>query len=438
MLKKGLKFLVLIFVLIGVFYGIMLTVEKRNPEKNLKRIEEKVFSKLQVQMAELSSVYTFGKAISVEGKISNISKDNLESVKLYITDGMEFEETFMLDYSFEENKVLFFPSEKINTGLILDNFENGEYYLLLRLKLNNSYEPRYYSFRNTEKAKGFEYYTVTEEGKNKKVEVEFLDKTYKENDYKILKMNVTDSSLPEEVYDIVIDAGHGGKDEGEKKDGITESDLTLDYAKDLKVKLEEKGYKVKLTRDDNNTDIYTYTNMYNPEGRIQIACKSKAKLMISLHVNDGAEDKTGFEIYAPTKADLSFAKSLAIKIDEKVSLTYSNNTTFKSQDGVYVRAYTKREIADQAATAKNKGYEPYPTTTTTPYHYTIREVGGIAQEAYVDGRNTAYAKNDFYDSNQGIECYQLELGYIDTDLEVLKNEKANYIEAIAEAISKNY
>ena len=50
----------------------------------------------------------------------------------------------------------------------------------------------------------------------------------------------------------------------------------------------------------------------------------------------------------------------------------------------------------------------------------------------------AHSKNEYYDSNQGIECYQLELGYIKTDLEVIQNEKDNYINAIAEAIDKCY
>ena len=40
----------------------------------------------------------------------------------------------------------------------------------------------------------------------------------------------------------------------------------------------------------------------------------------------------------------------------------------------------------------NKGYEPYPITTDTPYQYTIREVGGIATNAYADGRNKTYSK----------------------------------------------
>ena len=40
MLKKLLKFVVLILVLVGIFYGIMLTIEKSNPGKQLKKIEE--------------------------------------------------------------------------------------------------------------------------------------------------------------------------------------------------------------------------------------------------------------------------------------------------------------------------------------------------------------------------------------------------------------
>ena len=56
-----------------------------------------------------------------------------------------------------------------------------------------------------------------------------------------------EENLPEEVYDIVIDAGHGGKDVGEKSGTFTEAGITLEYANLLKQSLEEKGYKVKLT-----------------------------------------------------------------------------------------------------------------------------------------------------------------------------------------------
>ena len=49
--------------------------------------------------------------------------------------------------------------------------------------------------------------------------------------------------------------------------------------------LENAGYKVCLTRNDENTDHYNYTNMYDQDGRITVACRSKAKLMLSLHIH---------------------------------------------------------------------------------------------------------------------------------------------------------
>ena len=54
-------------------------------------------------------------------------------------------------------------------------------------------------------------------------------------------------------------------------------------------------------------------------------------------------------------------------------------------------------------------------------------MGGVATGAYVDGRNKEYSKNEFYDSNHGIECYQIELGYIKNDTEIIENEIDSYI-----------
>ena len=69
----------------------------------------------------------------------------------------------------------------------------------------------------------------------------------------------------------------------------------------------------------------------------------------------------------------------------------------------------------------------------------IREVGGIATNAFVDGRNTSYGKNKYFDSNIGIEAYILELGYIkvEKDLNNIVNNEDLYVQAIANAI-ENY
>ncbi len=438
MANKLLKLVILIFMIVGIWYGISITIKREVPKYDQKASEAKVLNMIQTKLAETTSVYTYGKSLNINGKISNVSKDNFESARLYITDGINYEQSYNLDYSFEGNNLIF-SSSLINSELIIDNLENSEYYILLRLKVNNSIEPKYYSFQNSSGNENIEYYTVTKDGTNRKALIAFSEKDYNDKKYNLLTINIENTSLPDDIYDIVIDAGHGGTDSGEKNAGITEADIALSYSKNLKEKLENLGYKVKLTRDDSNTDEFSSTNMYDSNGRISIACRTKAKLMISFHVNNDSNSRlTGLEIYSPCKSNLDFAKEMANKINEYSTITFSNNNSFKQLDGVYVRNFTKQVIKEYENTANKKGYEPYNITLDTPYLYTIREVGGIATRAYVDGRNTSYSANRYYKSNQGIECYQLELGYIKNDLEIIKNEEDEIVRAIAETINNNY
>lgn len=438
MLKKVFKILVILLMLIGVYFGISITVKKQIPEFETKQKEINIFSKLQTKPVEVTKFYTYGKSFNINGKISNISKDNFEGAKLVIADGLDYENSYNLNYEFSDNDLLFSSDIEINSGVVIDNLEDTDYYILLRLKLNNSAEPKYYSFVNKSEYDDINYYTITSEGKNRLVSIKFIEQSYNNNSYNLLKMSFNDTKLPEDIYDIVIDAGHGGKDTGEVSGSITEADIVLDYAESLKARLDELGYKVKLTRDVNNTDSYTDKNMYDDNGRISIACKSKAKLMISLHINNGANELRGLEIYCPSKSNLDFAKEMASKITEYSNINYSNNKSFKQDEGIYVRNFTKSVINDFVKSANKKGYEPYNITTDTPFLYTIREVGGIATGAYVDGRNKDYSKNQYYNSNQGIECYQIELGYMKNDLEIIVNEKENYIRGIVDAIQNEY
>ena len=76
--------------------------------------------------------------------------------------------------------------------------------------------------------------------------------------------------LPEDVYDIVIDPGHGGTDAGSLSPDQKhyEKDIVLEIAHKTKAALEELGYKVLLTRDgteDPKTKM-AYT-MYDADGR---------------------------------------------------------------------------------------------------------------------------------------------------------------------------
>lgn len=89
---------------------------------------------------------------------------------------------------------------------------------------------------------------------------------------------------------IVIDPGHGGIDGGTNKDGILEKEINLDIAKRLRFHLEEKGYKVIMTRDDDisldsldNSSKSRHQRDLN--ARINIINNSNAQLFVSIHVN---------------------------------------------------------------------------------------------------------------------------------------------------------
>ena len=438
MVNKILKTVILILMVVGIILGISITVKKAIPEKNKKDRDEKLFSMMQTKSAEATKFYVYGRAFNINGKINNINEENFEGAKLVITDGFDYEREYSLNYTFEENNFIFSSDTEMNSGIIIDELQPSEYYIFLRLKLNNSKDPKYYSFSNSTNYENFEYYTMTSNNYNQKAKIEFSEMNDGKNTYNVLKISLEQCELPENIYDIVIDAGHGGTDSGENAGADTEADIALEYAKETKQRLEELGYKVKLTRDDNNTELYTDTNMYDEDGRITVACSSKAKLMISYHINQGGSGLSGFEIYCPPKSNLEFAEQMANNIKKYSSINYSNNNSFKKADGVYVRNFTNSVIKDFENTANRKGYEPYNITNDTPYLYTIREVGGIATGAYVDGRNTSYSANKYYNSIQGIECYQIELGYIKNDLNTIKNEKTNYIRGIVEAIENNF
>ena len=81
------------------------------------------------------------------------------------------------------------------------------------------------------------------------------------------------------VKTIVIDAGHGGHDPGTVGEmGTLEKDVTLDVARRLKVKLEQKsGYRIMLVRDE---DVFVPIDQ-----RAAFANSQETDLFVSIHVN---------------------------------------------------------------------------------------------------------------------------------------------------------
>lgn len=94
---------------------------------------------------------------------------------------------------------------------------------------------------------------------------------------------------PEDIL-IVLDPGHGGEDEGCSKNGIEEKDINLQTAGALQAQLEELGYQVVLTREDDRS--------ISKEERVQTANAAGADLYVSIHQNaDESTAPSGVEVW---------------------------------------------------------------------------------------------------------------------------------------------
>lgn len=90
---------------------------------------------------------------------------------------------------------------------------------------------------------------------------------------------------------VVLDAGHGGHDEGATgPSGLREKDLVLDVTQRLAKRLERAGVRVILTRDEDR--------FLSLEERTAVANDARADLFLSIHANASSSRKPkGIETY---------------------------------------------------------------------------------------------------------------------------------------------
>ncbi len=94
-------------------------------------------------------------------------------------------------------------------------------------------------------------------------------------------------ALPPVVF---VDAGHGGADGGCVSGKALEKDINLEIAKLVKERLENQGYKVIMSRDD---DTYV-----SKEDRVKAANSAKADIYVSIHQNFSEDSKVkGMEVW---------------------------------------------------------------------------------------------------------------------------------------------
>jgi len=134
--------------------------------------------------------------------------------------------------------------------------------------------------------------------------------------------------ISDERYIIVIDAGHGGKDTGALCCGNKkEKQVVLSISLKLQKRLEKKGYKVYMTRDNDS--------FVKLPKRTQFANKKRADIFVSIHANAAPNKKVknifkGLEVYYLSPAKTERAKKAAAK---------ENAVMFKGKDFYTKNAY---------------------------------------------------------------------------------------------------
>lgn len=415
-LLAGLLFILLIWLGYKLIFGKKLSF--------LETVDKSVY-------AEINHDAIYGIHLNFKGSID--LPDNFYNIRLVLANGKD-EIEIPIKVTEKDGKSNFVTSNLINKGINLEYLPIGTYYLLIKATTNekNKEIDKYFSVTNKTDYDNLEYYTLTKDGKNNKIDIEW--NTYEE--CPTLRFTVKESSLPSDVYDITIDPGHGGVDTGAigYLDGkeYHESNLNLNVSLALKKILEERGYKVAITRtEDKNIEIY------EKGGSAVLANETKSKFNFALHHNSfdyQAEELNGLEVYVASDIEFDFANLLIENIIAETGTQISPKEIYQTVPGIYQRYFSEDDILEDEVQPSNK-------TTSMIYYYNIRELGGISTQSTNDGRYkdiNGYPANPYNKANVTTEPYLLELGYVNNEanLRLIVGNEDKYALGIANALKK--
>ena len=154
---------------------------------------------------------------------------------------------------------------------------------------------------------------------------------------KLVSENVTQASVLVEAAKppvIFIDAGHGGADGGCEGGKVLEKNVNLEIAKVVKERLENRGYKVIMSRED---DTYV-----SKEDRVKAANSSGADIFVSIHQNTSKYSKVkGMEVwYDGTDTGRDNERLAQLIKEHTIDTTASIERELKENADFYVTGHT--------------------------------------------------------------------------------------------------
>lgn len=150
---------------------------------------------------------------------------------------------------------------------------------------------------------------------------------------------------------ILIDPGHGGIDGGAKsKTGTIEKDINLQIALKLRDNLEEKGYKVYMTRDEDK-GLYQKGNTVREKKRedlnkrVEMKKETECDIFVSIHQNMFPQSKCyGAQVWYASN-DNSYNLATVVQDSIKQSVKDNNKRVAKPAAEAYLILRDKYEGA---------------------------------------------------------------------------------------------
>ncbi len=134
------------------------------------------------------------------------------------------------------------------------------------------------------------------------------------------------SGAPDPFDTVVLDAGHGGDDEGAiGPKGLREKDVALDVARRLAAKLRDHGLGVVMTRD---ADVFVPL-----EARTALANDARADLFVSVHANASPDPRVrGLETFFLSLGEATDDEARAVALRENEAFGGASAAVPKESD----------------------------------------------------------------------------------------------------------
>ncbi len=207
------KKLIFILIIILIIVGSIFAISKIGKVKNEKDHEKEIFESLEIEEANLTEYIVYGTHLNLKGELKGAIQD-VNSVNLLLSGLNGEKKNIKVDYEIAPDKISFCTSNLINEGIDLENLSIDKHYVLLEVSYGEKNQKKYYSIKNGTKYPNVEYYTITKNRSNNKINIGFSIYQTEEKSTNYMALDIEHSKLPKNVYDVIIDPGHGGSDNG--------------------------------------------------------------------------------------------------------------------------------------------------------------------------------------------------------------------------------